>query len=382
MPILTQRPQTEPTVNVTVYSRQHQFMIDTGATYSCIGKDGANLPLSPSKIRTIGFSGKKQVIPMTEPVPLQIGKIIIYASLLYSADAPNNLLGRDVLCQLQAKIKCTPEGIYFDVADEQPNRISVPMMSLTTPQVPPQVWSQHKTDVGFVKSAELQKFRTKPGVRLPYQRQYPLRPDTIEGIRSTIDGLENAGVLIKTRSVCNIPIFPIRKPNGDEYRLVHDLRAINAIVTEEIPIVPDPHTLLSNIPPGTKWFTVIDLCSAFFSVPVHPDSQYLFAFTYKNQQYTYTHLPQGFVHSPSIFNRILASDLNHLDIQSTTLMYVDDILICSKSKEQCEKDSIIVLTALAGGHKVSKKKLQFCQQTGEKLCHPGGARSRVAAPPR
>lgn len=136
---------------------------------------------------------------------------------------------------------------------------------------------------------------------------------------------------------------------------------MNAIVAKEVPIVPDPHTLLSNIALGTKWFTVIDLCSAFFSIPVHPDSQHLFAFTYKNQQYTYTRLPQGFIHSPSIFDRILANDLSHLDIQSTTLMYVDDILICSESKEQCEKDSITVLTALVeGGHKVSKKKLQFC----------------------
>ena len=46
----------------------------------------------------------------------------------------------------------------------------------------------------------------------------------------------------------------------------------------------------------------------------------------------------------------------------------DDILICLESKEQCEKDSIIVLKALAAvGHKVSKDKLQFCQQTVEYL---------------
>lgn len=112
---------------------------------------------------------------------------------------------------------------------------------------------------------------------------------------------------------------------------------------------------------------------SFFSVPVHPDSQYLFAFTYKGEQYTYTHLPQGFVHSPSIFNRVLAEDLGHLNIQSTMLMYVDDILICSDSKEQCEKDSTEVLKALAdGGHAVSKDKLQFCQQSveylGRQLC--------------
>lgn len=208
-------------------------------------------------------------------------------------------------------------------------------------QVPPQVWSAHKTDVGLVKSAEPLLFQVKPGVRLPYQKKYALKHEAVEGIKPTISGLLEAGVLVKTRSACNTPTFPIRKPNScNDYRLVHDLRAINAVVAEEIPVVPDPHTLLSNILPDTKWYTMIDLCSTFFSVPVHPQSQYLFAFTYEGEQYTYTRLPQGFVHSPSIFNRVLANDLSHVDIQSTTLMYVDDILICSDSKEPCEKDSI------------------------------------------
>ena len=44
-------------------------------------------------------------------------------------------------------------------------------------------------------------------------------------------------------------------------------------------------------------------------------------------------------------------------------MYLGDILVCSSSEEQGEKDFIAVLTALATiGHKVSKDKLQFCRQ--------------------
>ncbi len=75
-----------------------------------------------------------------------------------------------------------------------------------------------------------------------------------------------------------------------------------------------------------------------------------------------------FVDSPSIFNRALAQDLQHLDITSTLIPSADDLLLCSKTKEQCEKDSVALLTTLAqGGHKVSKDKLQFCQQQDEYL---------------
>lgn len=150
--------------------------------------------------------------------------------------------------------------------------------------------------------------------------------------------------------------------------MVHDLRQINAIVDAEVPVVPDPHTLLSNIPPNTQWYSVIDLCSAFFSVPLHPESQYLFAFTFDGHQITYSRLPQGFVSSPSIFNRVLAQDLQHLEVESTVIQYVDDILICSSSEQQCEEDTMTILSALAkGGHKVSKDKLQFCQTEVEYL---------------
>ena len=250
-------------------------------------------------------------------------------------------------------------------------------------QVPSRLWSQHKTDVGFVKSAQPVKIKVKTEARLPFQKQYPLQPHAIEGIRPIIDGLVKAGVLIKTntKSPCNTPIFPIKKPHSKDYRLVHDLRAINAIVDSENPVVPDPHTLLSNIPPEAKWYIVIDLCSAFFSVPLHPDSQYLFAFTYGGQQFRYSRLPQGFSGSPSLFNQALMQDLQNLDVPSTILQYADDLLICSPSQAQCERDSVTVLTTLAeGGHKVNRDKLQFCQQTVEYLGRQLCGEKRCIAP--
>lgn len=83
---------------------------------------------------------------------------------------------------------------------------------------------------------------------LPYLKQYPLKQEALKGIRPTIRGLLEAGVLVETSNIQN---FPSRKPNSvNDYRLVHDLRAINAIVKAETPIVPDPHNLLSNIPLG------------------------------------------------------------------------------------------------------------------------------------
>ena len=145
-------------------------------------------------------------------------------------------------------------------------------------------------------------------------------------------------------------------------------RAVNDVVQDRVAEVPNPHTLLTNVPSTATWFTVIDLCSAFFSVPLAQQSQELFAFTFENQSYTYTRMPQGFKHSPHVFNQVLKDDLQGMDLQSVVLQYVDDLLLCAESREQCINDSLKLLEKLAkGGHKVSRKKLQFCQQEVEYL---------------
>lgn len=558
--MVSSQPADEPTITVNIEDKNYQFMVDTGATYSCIGSDGHNMPLSGSLIKTQGFSGKTMTVPLTKPVNVTIAGKTIRRPLLYAVNTPINLLGRDILCPLKANILCTREGICVDIPDEvtcklmmlsedkskpevnrtviywlrwpceskllqeweiwrdfvierisQANEPSMPLhctlyydktgedldyeecwdeiinskvfeldavniyvgpegaaaainlspalqpwfrvcdsyphvtlwvaegrkpqelgpmvksaMAIdawqstqeinvwTSPddqyvkiavqmcdrvvaekilkdrfvtkqlglsdkhaellkQIPEQLWSKHKTDIGLVKSAEPVKVQLRPGVNLPHKKQYPLSQEAINGIRPTIKGLVDAGVLYHTTSVCNTPIFPIKKPNGQDYRLVHDLRAINAIVEDNIAIVPDPYTLLSNVPHDARWYTVIDLCSAYFSVPLHPDSQYLFAFTFpdengRNQQYTYRSLAQGFCDAPRLFNSILFKDLQHINVESTVIQYVDDILLASRTEAECERDSIIVLTALAhGGHKVNRDKLQFCQEKVEYL---------------
>lgn len=263
---------------------------------------------------------------------------------------------------IRMSIKTYEEGTAEKVLVDQEEIVQMPLTAkheALLSQVSQEVWSKHKTDVGLVMSAQPIHIKLKPGVCLPFQWQYPLKQHAVDGIKPTIEWLLKAGVLAKTNSPCDTPIFPVKKANSTDYRLVQDLRPVNSIVEAGTPVVPDPHTLLSNIPPDTKWYTGTDLCSAFFSVPLHPDSQHLFAFTYQGQKYTYTMLPQSY--EDSYEDRVLAQDLQHLDVTSTVIQYMDDLLLCAKTKEQCERNSVTLLTILAtGGHKVSRDELQFC----------------------
>jgi hypothetical protein len=109
----------------------------------------------------------------------------------------------------------------------------------------------------------------------------------------------------------NTPVLAVRK-RPDKWRLVRDLWFINEAVIPLHPIVANPYIALAQIPSKAQNYSVLDLKDTFFCVPLHPDSQPLFAFddpTYPSQQLTCTVLLQGFRDSPHPFGQALTRDL-------------------------------------------------------------------------
>lgn len=72
-------------------------------------------------------------------------------------------------------------------------------------------------------------------------------------------------------------LLPVKKP-GVGYRPVQDMRAIKKVDMPLHPMVPNPYTLLSQIPGSARWFTCLDLKDAFFCLRLAPQSQPLVVF--------------------------------------------------------------------------------------------------------
>ncbi|KAI5624349.1 hypothetical protein C0J50_15871 [Silurus asotus] len=81
---------------------QTSFLIDTGATFTSIGKEGSKLPLSGKAVKTVGFSGKTQTLHFTEPQDITVEGITIQAPLLYSPDTPAGF-SRPWICDFALK---------------------------------------------------------------------------------------------------------------------------------------------------------------------------------------------------------------------------------------------------------------------------------------
>ncbi|XP_062255780.1 protein NYNRIN-like [Platichthys flesus] len=256
-------------------------------------------------------------------------------------------------------------------------------------EVPKTLWAQGNHDVGLIRNMKPVVIKPKSDYR-PHQSQYPLRQEAIDGITPVFNSLLKAGVIVPCKdSPVRTPIFPVKKVRDesqpDDWRFVQDLKAVNAAVQQRAPSVPNPYTILSQVPPASKWFSVVDLANAFFSVQIDKDSQYWFAFEFNRESYTFTRLCQGYCESPTIYNQALKDSLSSLEITpgSALLQYVDDLMICAPTKEQCEKDTVALLKHLdAQGHKASLKKLQFVKEQVSFLGHVITAEGKSLSPKR
>ncbi|NWW81093.1 TF26 protein, partial [Climacteris rufus] len=73
----------------------------------------------------------------------------------------------------------------------------------------------------------------------------------------------------------------------------------------------------------------IDVKDMVFMLPLQPEDMDCFAFTWEGQQFTFTRLPQGYKHSPTLGHHALAQEIEKIPTADNVAVYqyIDDILV-------------------------------------------------------
>ncbi|RMC05406.1 hypothetical protein DUI87_18597 [Hirundo rustica rustica] len=144
-------------------------------------------------------------------------------------------------------------------------------------------------------------------------------PPTLQDMLRVCQALEELveeqlakGHMVETTSPWNLPVFVIRKPEKDKWRLLQDLRRINNVIEDMDSLQPGMPTL-TMLPQNWK-LAVIDTKDCFFQIPLHPDDAPCFAFSVPTinreaprKRYHWRVLPQEMKMSPVICQWYVAS---------------------------------------------------------------------------
>ena len=163
------------------------------------------------------------------------------------------------------------------------------------------------------------------------QRAYRFSPHQRETAQEIIDELLRFKIIQPSLSPWAAPIVLVKKKTGD-VRLCVDYRKLNAITKKDsfpLPRIDDVLDMLD----GQKFFSTIDLASGYWQIEMDDDSKEKTAFIVDNNVYEWNRLAFGLTNAPGTFQRLMNFVLRGV-LGKTCLVYLDDIIVFSKTKEE------------------------------------------------
>ena len=119
----------------------------------------------------------------------------------------------------------------------------------------------------------------------------------------------------------------LEKPGHTGYRFAIDFRKVNAVSENTnfpLPILDDVWDAIGEA--NASYFTVLDLSSGFWKIPLHAETKDKSSFITQPGQYQWNRLPFGLSNATTTFQMTMSKVFSGL-IFKYVLVYVDDIII-------------------------------------------------------
>jgi hypothetical protein len=136
----------------------------------------------------------------------------------------------------------------------------------------------------------------------------------------------------------------VPKPNGRGLRLCVDYRALNSITVKNCCTIPRIDDLLDAVA-GSSYFTSLDLTSGYHQMLISEEDRPKTAFRTPFGHLQFKVLIEGLTNAPATFQTVMNSIL-HPYIRKFVVVYIDDILIFSKSEAEHQAHVRLVLEVL------------------------------------
>ena len=202
---------------------------------------------------------------------------------------------------------------------------------------------------------------------LHYGPIYPLSEEESKVLKEYIEENLKKGFIRPSESPAGYPVLFQKKKDGT-LRLCVDYKKLNEVTVRNsypLPLIPN---IIEKIK-GANYFTKLDLRSAYNLVRIRKGDEYKTAFRTKYGHYEYLVMPFGLRNAPATFQSFINSVLRPY-LEKFVILYLDDILIFSKSLDEHHEHVRTVLKTLLENNLYAKlKKCEFDQPKVEFLGH-------------
>ncbi|XP_055585046.1 uncharacterized protein LOC129737905 [Uranotaenia lowii] len=314
-----------------------QGLLDSGATCTLIGgeltkiSDQLGLKKYPVKgeIRTVDNS-PHQVSYFTY-LPIAYNNKTHTLPVLFIESMPKSLiLGMDfwdvfgvkaMVCGLTLTSKVNHE-IISSLSQVQKQQLTQTIAWFPT--------AENKRRLG---RTNLYHHRIETGTAQPFkQKYYPMAKFVLDDLNKEIDRMLKLDV-IEEAMCCpwNNATVAVKKKDGS-MRLCLDARKLNSIIIQEAYPIPHIASIMNNLS-GSKFLSSIDLESAFWQIPLEPESKPKTAFTIPQRgHYQFKVVPFGLSTASQALSRVMAHIF--IDLEPRVFVYLDDLILATETFEE------------------------------------------------
>ncbi|KAK9085879.1 hypothetical protein Sjap_026290 [Stephania japonica] len=180
---------------------------------------------------------------------------------------------------------------------------------------------------------------TKP-ISIP---PYRMAPKELEELRSQLDELLELSFIHPSMSPWGAPVLFVKKKD-DSLRLCIDYRQLNRVTVKNKYPLPRIDDLFDQLT-GAQWFSKIDLRSGYHQLRIRAEDREKTAFRTRYGHYQFTVMPFGLTNAPAMFMDLMHRVLRQY-LDRFVIVFIDDILIYSKSCEEHEEHLRTILQTL------------------------------------
>ncbi|GJW76928.1 putative reverse transcriptase domain-containing protein [Tanacetum coccineum] len=182
-----------------------------------------------------------------------------------------------------------------------------------------------------------------PGAAPVARAPYRLAPSEMKELADQLQELSDKGFIRPSSSPWGAPVLFVKKKDGS-LRMCIDYRELNKLTVKNRYPLPRIDDLFDQLQ-GSSVYSKIDLRSGYHQLRVREEDVSKTAFRTRYGHYEFQVMPFGLTNAPAVFmdlmNRVCKPYLDKF-----VIVFIDDILIYSKNKQEHEEHLKIILELL------------------------------------